>query len=193
MGDVIGTVVWLQVQGEPLKASGVYEPEHLVGVERASLAAAGMLGWDGRAWVVDAHHTAHPHARGGGKRALSVGFSGHYEAMARRFGTAPIGIAGENIVVDGPPLRLPEIAGGLILRRADGSEIELRTPRVATPCLEFTSYLLGFDGPRPRDEIAAELKFLDGGTRGYILDVDHLAGPEEIGVGDEVCLATAVD
>lgn len=186
MGEVVGSIVRLQVQADPLKTSGVYRPEHLVSVERGSLSAAGMLGWDGRAWAVDAHHRAHPRSRGGGRRALSVGFTGHYEAMQQRFGTAPIGIAGENVVVEGPPLRLADVRAGLVLRRADGSEIELRSPHVATPCLEFTSYLMGFDGPRPREEIAAELSFLDGGTRGYIVDVGHLVGSEEIRVGDEI-------
>ena len=188
MGEVIGAIARLQIQVNPLTASGVYEPQHLVSVERASLSAAGMLGWDGRAWVVDAHHTAHPRSRGGGRRALSVGFSGHYEAMTARFGAAPVGIAGENVVVEGPPLRHPEIRGGLLLRRTDGTEIELRGPRVASPCAEFTSFLMGFDGPRPRDEIAAELSFLDAGTRGYIVDVGHLEGVEEIRVGDEILL-----
>lgn len=179
----------LQVQAEPLKASGVYEPQHLVPAERALVSEAGMLGWDGNGWVVDAHHAGHPRARGGGRRALSLGFSGHYEAMEHRFDAAPLGIAGENIVVEGPPLRLPDIADGFVVRRRDGTEFALLRPGVAAPCAEFTSYLLGYDGPRARDEIAEELRFLDDGTRGFILAVDHLAGFEEIRVGDELLLA----
>lgn len=186
LAELIGPIRRLQVQAEPLKASGVYDPEHLIPVDRAVLSAAGMLGWDGRGWVVDAHHDGHPRARGGGRRALSIGFTGHYSAMDRRFGSAPLGIAGENIVVDGPALRLAHLEAGLLIRRRDGTEIELHSPRVAAPCREFTSFLLGFDGPRPRNEIADELEFLSEGTRGFILAVDHLSRPVEIQPGDEI-------
>jgi len=188
MSERIGQIVRLQIQAEPLKASGVYEPKHLVTVDEAVISADGMLGWDGTAWLVDAHHRAHPRARGGGRRALSIGLSGHYAAMAERFVPAVLGIGGENIVVDGPALRLPAIESGFVVRRPDGTEIELLDPRVAAPCVEFTSYLLGFDTPLPRAEIEEELAFLDGGTRGHIVAVDHLAGPVTLQTGDEVFL-----
>jgi hypothetical protein len=119
---------------------------------------------------------------------MSIGLSGHYTAMAERFAPAVLGIGGENIVVDGPALRLPYIADGFVVRRADGTEIELLNPRVAAPCVEFTSYLLGSDTKLPRDQIKEELAFLDGGTRGFIVAVDHLVGPATLEVGDEVFL-----
>ncbi len=188
MSEYLGRIVRLQIQGEPLKATGVYLPEHLTTVDEAVISRDGMLGWDGKAWLVDAHHTAHPRSRGGGKRALSVGLTGHYEAMAQRFDRATLGIGGENLVVEGPALRLPEIAGGFVVRRPDGTAVELLSPRVAAPCVEFTSYLLGADGPLPREEIEEDKAFLDQGTRGHIVGVDHLTAPVLIAVGDEVYL-----
>lgn len=179
-------MVRLQLQREPLKASGVYEPQYLLSVEQAMIGAAGMLGREGESWVVDAHHLAHPRARGGGNRALSVGFSGHYAAMSDRFGPVADGVAGENVIVAGPPLRLDDIAGGLLVHRPDGEVFELRTPRPAAPCREFTSYLLHAPAVLDRSELQDELEFLSEGTRGYIVDVAHLDGLHEIAVGDEV-------
>jgi hypothetical protein len=59
---------------------------------------------------------------------------------------------------------------------------------VAAPCVEFTSYLLGSDTKLPRDQIKEELAFLDGGTRGYIVDVEHFTRPATLEVDDEVFL-----
>lgn len=184
--EPIGEIVRLQVQREPLKAEGVYDPSALLEVDRAVLGRRGMLGWDGSAWVVDAHHRDHPRARGGKSRALSIGFTGHYGSMAERFGSVSTGIAGENIVVDGPPLRLDAIGDGLAIRLRNGSTIDLPRPRIAAPCVEFTSFLLGSDTLLPRTQIQADLAFLDEGTRGYVFAVDHIEQPVELGLGDEV-------
>ena len=188
MGERLGSIVLLQVQAEPLTPSGVYEWQHLVPVGRAVVSAAGMLGWDGTGWVVDAHHVSHPRPRGGGRRALSIGLTGHYAAMVERFPPAVLGIGGENIVVDGPALRLPAISEGFVIRRPDGVEIELLAPRPASPCLEFTSFLLGSETLLSRSEVRDELEFLDDGTRGHIVDVGHLTTPVPLEIGDEVFL-----
>lgn len=182
----IGEVVRLQVQREPLKASGIYQPGPLLPVERAMVGAAGMLGHDGDGWVVDAHHTAHPRARGGGNRALSVGFTGHYAAMDDRFGPVADGVAGENVIVAGLPLRMSDVSGGLLVRRPDGTSYELRAPRPAAPCREFTSYLLRSPRVLDRSELQDELEFLSQGTRGFIVDVSHLHDLHEIALGDSV-------
>ena len=186
MAEPIGTIVRMQVQAEPLKATGVYDPTYLVTVDEAFISSEGMLGWDGAGWVVDAHHAAHPRSRGGGRRALSIGLTGHYRDMSGRFAAATVGIGGENIIIDGPALRLPEIANGFLIRRPDG--IELLAPRPAAPCVEFTSYLLGSDEVLPRGELVEDMAFLSEGTRGQIVDVDHLTTPVLLGVGDEVFL-----
>lgn len=186
MSEQIGRIVRLQVHAEPLKQDGAYIPDPLISVDRAVVGADGLLGWDGNGWVVDTHHPAHPRAKGGGKRVLSIGFTGHYAAMADRFDSAPIGIAGENIVVEGPALTADDIAGGLVVRRADGAEVEFRSPKPAVACTGFTSYLLNSDEVLRHDAIADDLAFLSTGTRGFILDVGHLDHPFEIAVGDEV-------
>ena len=186
MSEAIGRIVRLQVHAEPLKQDGAYVPDPLVSVDRGVISADGMLGWDGTGWVVDSHHRAHPRAKGGGHRVLSIGFTGHYDAMSERFDSVPLGIAGENIVVDGPALTASDIVDGVVVRHSDGSETVLRTPQPAIACAGFTSFLLGSDELLERDEIADHLSFLSTGTRGFILSVDHLDLPVEIGVGDEV-------
>ncbi len=186
MSEAIGRIVRLQVHAEPLKRDGAYVPDPLVSVDRAAINADGMLGWDGTGWVVDTHHRAHPRAKGGGNRALSIGFTGHYAAMSERFDSVPLGIAGENIIVEGPAITASEIIDGVVVRRSDGSETFLRTPKPAIACAGFTSFLLGSDELLEREDIADHLSFLSTGTRGFILSVDHLDRPVEISVGDEV-------
>ncbi len=188
MSELLGRIVRLQIQAEPLKATGRYLPEHLVTAEKALIGEAGMLIWDGSGWIVDAHHRSHPRARGGGNRALSIGFTGHYEAMAQRFESVPVGIAGENIIVDGPAVRMVDIAGGLLIRRPDGTEIGLNEPRPAAPCRPFTSFLLGSDSVLQRDTIQNELAFLSDGTRGFLVSLNQADRHVEIEVGDEVLI-----
>lgn len=188
MGDTIGVIARLQVQAIPVKRNRIgYDPGPILEVERAAIGPSGMVGWRGNAWVIDAHHEAHPASRGGGSRALSVGFTGHYRAMADHFGSAPVGIAGENIIIDSPGLRLGGLGVGLVIGSAAGN-VELRSPRVAAPCVEFTCFLRNDEELLPREDVADDMAFLDHGTRGYILDVSHLDHPVVLAVGDEVSL-----
>lgn len=186
MSELLGPIVRLQIQAEPLKATGRYEPGHLIVAEKALIGEAGMLIEHDSGWIVDAHHQAHPRARGGGNRALSIGFTGHYEAMARRFDHVPVGIAGENIIVGGSAVRMAEIGGGLFIRRSDGVEISLDGPRPAAPCRPFTSFLLGSDDVLQRDAIQSELAFLSDGTRGFLVSCGYPDRHVEIHVGDDV-------
>lgn len=189
-GELIGEIVRLQVQRIPIKVKGTgYLPGEILPVERASVDSWGMVGWHDGAWVVDAHNRAHPSRRGGGRRQLSIGFSGHYDAMAERFGAAPIGIAGENIIVDGAALWIEDLGEGLIVETVAG-ELELERPRVAAPCLEFTSFMLGLDTVAPLSEIEEALADLHDGRRGFIVAADHAAQPVEVLVGDKVYTTT---
>jgi MOSC domain-containing protein YiiM len=186
-GDLIGEIVRLQVQRIPIKAKGEgYDPAGIQEVERAAVDAWGMVGWRDDAWIVDVHHKAHPAGRGGGRRPLSIGFTAHYDAMAERFETVPLGVAGENIIVDGPALTLEDLGEGLVIIGADGTELLLERPRVAAPCLEFTSFMLGLDHVAPLEEIEDPLNDLHDGRRGFIVAADHASGPVEIVVGDRV-------
>jgi hypothetical protein len=186
--QLLGRIVRLQVQREPLKEKGVgYDPGAILSVTRASIDANGMVGWTGRGWVLDAHHSAHPRARGGGNRALSIGFTGHYALMADRFGEAPLGVAGENVIVEHDGRVYEKDLRGMVVLRGAGGDIETTDARVAAPCREFTSFLLGLDAVPDRVELEDDLEFLERGTRGFILDVGGL-GPGAIEVGDEVLL-----
>lgn len=185
-GEPIGRIVRLQIQQVAIKDKGIaYLPERIVTTDLAAVDAWGMMAWDGEQWIVDAHHKSHPSRRGGGKRPLSIGFTGHYDLMAERFGSAPVGIAGENIIVDGPALSLGDLGGGVIVATEDG-ELLLERPRVAAPCLEFTSFMLGLDHVAPLDEIEAPLADLHDGRRGFIVAADHAPRPVNMRVGDEV-------
>ncbi|GMQ97920.1 MAG: hypothetical protein BMS9Abin17_0423 [Acidimicrobiia bacterium] len=186
-GDLIGTIARLQVQRYPIKLKGeAYLHEGILQVERAAIDAWGMVGWHDDAWIIDTHHHAHPSRRGGGKRSLSVGFTGHYELMEERFGSAPIGIAGENIIVDGPPLSLSQMGEGLVIDSSAGIDVMLVRPRVAAPCVEFTSFMLGLDHVAPREEIQAPMADLHDGRRGFIVAADHTTKPAELRSGDKV-------
>ncbi len=189
-GERIGKIVRLQVQKVPIKIKGeAYLPDEILSVESASVDASGMLGFHEGTWVVDAHHRSHPAARGGGRSPLSVGFTGHYDKMQERFGSAPMGVAGENIIVDGPAFTLDEVGQGLIVKTASGESVFLERPRVAAPCREFASFMLGLDHVAPREEVEGPLADLHDGRRGFILAADRSPTAEVLTVGDEVFLA----
>jgi len=191
-GEAVGPIVKLQVQQIPIKVKGSgYLPDEIMRVERAAIDAWGMLGWDGARWVVDAHHKAHPSRRGGGRRPLSVGFTGHYALMEERFGSAPLGIAGENIIVEGGAFGLAELGDGLVVETAAGDFVRLERPRVAAPCLEFTSFMLGLDAVAPLEDIEGPLADLHDGRRGFIVAADHSPQPVEVARGDMVYLVVA--
>jgi hypothetical protein len=188
--DPIGEIVRLQIHRFPIKSKGEgYDPAGILEVPRAAIDAWGMVGWVGDLWAIDVHHKAHPASRARGKRPLSIGFTGHYELMAQRFDDVPIGIAGENIIVEGPPLSLDDLGSGLTVVNGDGDELMLERPRVAAPCLEFTSFMLGYDHVASLDAIEAPLNDLHGGRRGFIVAADHASRPVEIAEGDKVFFA----
>jgi hypothetical protein len=187
---LLGPIVRIQIQRNPLKKRDVgYDPGPILVVEEAVIGPPGLVGRHKGSWIVDAHHAGHPASRAGGRRPLSVGFTEHYARMARRFGTAPLGCAGENLIVETERRIDPEdLEGVLVVRTADG-EVPLGSARVATPCVEFTSFLLGRDGVAPREEVADDLEFLDGGTRGFIVDLSRVDRSHRVRVGDQLGIA----
>lgn len=188
-GELIGKIVRLQVQKVPIKIKGeAYLPNEILSVDTASVDAWGMLGFHDGTWVVDAHHRSHPAARGGGRRPLSVGFTGHYDKMAETFESAPIGVAGENIIIDGPAFALTDLGEGLVVETASGAFMQLERPRVAAPCIEFTSFMLGLDEVAPLADVSDALADLHDGRRGFIVAADHQPNPIEVLVGANVYL-----
>jgi len=183
----LGPIVRLQVQRTAAKGpAGGYDPSVILTVEEAWVGPAGMVGFHDGAWVLDVHHAAHPARRGGPGRALSLGFTGHYRLMQQRFGTAPVGVGGENLVVEAAGRTyLKDLLGEVIVRGAEG-ELVLTGARVAAPCLQFTSFLLGVDRPAERAEVAGDLEFLGQGMRGFVLGADAVTEPRMLRPGDEV-------
>jgi len=186
---LLGPIVRIQVQRNPVKSEGKgYDPGPILAVEEAVIGPPGLIGRHDHAWLVDAHHATHPASRGGGRRALSIGFSEHYARMAERFRSAPLGCAGENLIVETDRRVILADLGSVVVRTAEG-EVPLGGARVAAPCREFTSFLLGRPDVALREEIADDLAFLEDGMRGYILDLKPLEGAHRIRVGDVVVVA----
>ena len=103
MGDWVdvGRVVKLQVQRDLLRRGPVYGTGNLAEVSVLRLTPDGPIGFDGSSWIVDRHHRAHPaSARYDPARALSIGFTSHYEYIWGRFDPIPLGSAGENLIVE---------------------------------------------------------------------------------------------
>jgi hypothetical protein len=185
----LGRIVRLQIQRSIIKHKGIcYDPAGLATVEEAEIGPQGITGLLDGARVMDVHHADHPSGRGGGHRMLSIGFTGHYGLMDDRFGDVPVGIAGENLITDCPGRLFEDDLEGTVVIRAAAGEIELRGARVAAPCREFASFLLGRAALADREEIAGELAFLGDGLRGFILDGSALAWPMPVCLGDEVVL-----
>jgi hypothetical protein len=184
---LLGTISRLQVQRDTVKVKGVrYDPMPIVSVDQAAIGPEGMVGWLEGSWIVDVHHAAHPASRAGGRRAQSIGFEGHYSAMALRFAAVPVGIAGENIIVDTEGrVGLDDLEGTVVIEGPDG-DVELPSAGVAAPCVEFTSFLRGSPEVLDRSVIAEDLEFLGGGTRGFILETKNLARPMRVEVGNRV-------
>ena len=187
----VGEIALLQVHGDLLKLPDRFDPAPLIQVDEASVDSDGMLGWTGTAWVVDVHHQAWPGR--GGRRPLSIGFTGHYDEMRARFRDVPLGAAGENIVVKADGVfKTADLGDRIIIRGRDG-EVALNSPRVAKPCLPFTSYMLDLPAVGTLQEIGYDLAFLDAGMRGFIVDIEEGSQPFRVRVGDEVLLRSPAE
>jgi len=185
----IGRLVLLQVQRSTLKRgerpNRVYDPAPLLPVPRAAVTPDGVLGLDRDAWVVDVHHRAHPLTKNeDGVHGVSVGFTGHYHAMAAQFGPRmTLGCAGENLIAESAGrVRLADIASGLAITAPDGSErVRLEVLKAAEPCRPFTGWALG--GAVESAVMKEHLQFLFDGLRGFYLQA---LGSGVVEVGDLV-------
>lgn len=170
----VGRVVKLQVQRDSLRDGPVYSTRHLAEVSVLRLTPDGPIGFDGASWVVDRHHRAHPaSARYNPARALSIGFSSHYEYMWERFDPIPLGSAGENVIVDADNLvSLTDLLGGIRIDTPDGSA-SIATAAIAQPCTPFTRFATGRHDARA-DELVEERDQLRRGVRGFVMALDGL-------------------
>jgi hypothetical protein len=183
----IGQVVRLQVQSGSLKVGERphrrYDPAPIRPVGRLTVDESGVTGWD-RAGnrLEDVHHRDHADSKYRGTNPLSIGFTAHYAAMRERFGDhLADGVAGENVLVDGPA-ELLDGADGFLIESPDGRRLRLSAVLVARPCVEFSRFALG----RGSDEdaegplVRRTLQFLDRGMRGYYVRPEA-AGAIELG------------
>ncbi len=166
----------------------MYDPAPLLAVERLAVGPDGTLGLDpAQGWIVDVHHRAHPETKNpDGQHGISIGFTGHYDAMRTRFGgRVAVGCAGENIIVDaGTRFTFDELAAGVVILSPQGAEVvRLAVLDVARPCRPFTGWALG--GVVESDVLKGHLQFLDGGMRGFRLSGEATG---IVSVGDHVAV-----
>lgn len=168
----IGRIVKLQVQRDRLLKDNLYRTGNLVEVGAIRLNPDGPIGFDGASWVVDRHHRAHPaSARFDPGRALSIGFTSHYEYMWGRFDPIPLGSAGENLIVEADRLvTLPDLAGGIRIDSTGASTV-IPTAIVAEPCVPFTRFVTGRDGAAAR-ELVDDRNCLRRGIRGFVMALE---------------------
>ena len=170
----VGHVVKLQVQRDRLRIGTDYNTHSLAEVSVLRLTTDGPIGYDGTSWVVDRHHRAHPASvPHDPARALSIGFTSHYEYIWERFQPIPLGSSGENVIVEADRIvSLADLRGGIRIDTPDGTA-SIATAAVAEPCVPFTRFTTGRHGARSK-EITEERDHLRRGIRGFVMALDGI-------------------
>ena len=174
MGDwvEVGHVVKLQIHRRHQRDEGVYRLDPLAEVSTLRLTADGPIGFDGASWIVDCHHRYHPQAtshRPG--RALSIGFTSHYEDIWKRFTPIPLGASGENVIVSSDAvISEAELDGGIRFGTTQAS-IQVSDARIAEPCVAFTRLVTG-RAEASAPELAEDRERLRNGIRGFVMPLD---------------------
>ena len=176
--ELIGTVVRLQVQRSRLKPGGrgerVYDPAPLLEVDELEVGPRGVRGVTGHEQVLDVHHADHPDSR---NRRLANGLSvlplAHYAALRARYGDhLADGAAGESLLLDtAGTVTEDDLAGDLLLETVDGPALQLSGATAAPPCVEFSRFALRLPVGVVDDAVRGALVDLDGGARGFYLQV----------------------
>lgn len=193
-GRLIGTVKLVQVQQDRLKTgekpNKVYDPAPLLRVDAVRVTPQGLVAdMPGGESVLDVHNEHHPDTRYKGTNAVSVGFSGHYQAMRDRLGDHMTdGVAGENVIIEaGFVPALADLGRQLQFRNpATGAVAALDVVKVAAPCDAFTRFTHQTTEHLPADVMKETLQFLNDGRRGFLLMLADQAGEALISTGDEV-------
>src|SRR5262245_2856727 len=171
----IGSIKLIQVQRSSLKAGErpyrYYDPTPLLVVDGLLLSPEGVVGLaaDGQR-VIDVHNAGHSASKNHqGVNGVSIGFTGHYQAMCQRFGThLTDGIAGENILVEADPIfALNELGDRLAIETAGGALVYLVDLLVAAPCVEFSQFAASQGERLPAEALKVTLQFLGEGMRGF--------------------------
>ncbi len=189
----IGRITQVQVQRSSLKvgerSQRYYDPSPLLVVSCLLLTRRGVIGITPTGErIIDVHHGDHPASRNRDENDISLGFTGHYEAMRARFGPHLFnGIAGENILVEAEGHALDDLAGGLAIQTATGQLISLTEIEVATPCVPFSQFAAG--DVLSNQRLKETLQFLHNGRRGFYAKLAHTQQEAEVQAGDSVYAA----
>lgn len=176
MGDwvEVGQVVKLQIHRRHQRDEGIYRLDPLAEVSTLRLTPNGPIGFDGNSWVVDCHHRYHPQAsthRPG--RALSIGFTSHYEDIWKRFTPIPLGASGENVIVSSDEvISEAELDGGIRIGTPQAS-VMVAGPKVAEPCVAFTRLVTG-RAEASASDLAEDRERLRNGIRGFVMPLDGI-------------------
>lgn len=190
----LGTIVRLQVQVDSIKSGSKrnerYTPvPNLISVPILKLNADGVTGiTEHGSELPDVHNRNHPHSKNRGDNGISIGFTGHYDAMRARFGDhLTDGIAGEVMLVSLDEIvPLDKIQRGIIIV-GDDRRIEIGPWDIAHPCAPFSKFCLQFpEGAKPDRRITETLQFLENGMRGFVASYPVDSPDAEIHVGDTV-------
>ena len=188
MSEILGTVVGLFVQRQPLKQGRAplreYRTDDIVAVPTLTVTADGVIGHpaDGEP-ILDVHHRQHPASRDRkGTAGVSVLATADHEWLRERYGAhLADGATGCTVLVDGPALAGRDLSAGLEIHGPDGV-LAVELVRVAEPCVEFSRFCLG-EPPSPTvsDAVRQALVDLDDGRRGHR---GRAVGTGRIALGD---------
>ena len=170
----VGQIVKLQVHRRRQRHGTEYRLDSLAEVSTMRLTPDGPIGFDGVSWVVDSHHRHHPegatHSPG---RALSIGFTSHYEDIWKRFTPIPLGAGGENLIVSSDEVvSQAELDGGIRIGTFQAS-VRISDAKAAEPCVPFTRLVTGRAEASAR-ELVEDRERLRHGIRGFVMPLDGI-------------------
>ena len=186
----MGEIALLSIQRDKLVRDQMFDPKPIARVDRLRLTPDGVFGLVAGSWILDRHHRHHPAAeRWNADRAISIGFTSHYEHMWGQFRSTPLGSAGENVLVDIDGMVEPgDIGGGVRIDTGDAL-IEVPRAEVAEPCVGFTRYMT--DRPEASAaDIDEDRQKLRRGVRGFVLGLQEVEFVE-ITRGSQVSIRSA--
>lgn len=192
----IGQIKHVQIQRFGLKLGPKpqrYDPRPLQIVKALQLTTTGAIGIaEDDTSFIDVHNMQHTQTRNrGGENDLSLNFTSHYKRIHQTYGEHVYeGAAGENILIETAQNYLLEDLGEmLVIQSAQSSDfIYLNRISIATPCLEFSRFVLGDAPDLSGQQIKEALQFLNYGTRGFYARLPDLAKPVLVQAGDMVFL-----
>ena len=180
---LVGEIRLLQMQKYAMTRMGGYDLDALLEADQLKLTPDGAFGLSNRGWIMDRHHRHHPDSkRWHASDTLSFGFTSHYDHMWDLFRATPLGIGGENIIVDATDmLTIEDISGGLKIETDHGT-VEFNSPEVAEPCVEFTRFMTERSDANAR-ELKPWREQLRNGVRGYVVGIQG-DEPFDVAPGD---------